>query len=113
LLIPLHRNDANPDHFVPVREKAGAANCVGLSVPPRAYAQSRSVLFKPDIKTQTVLARKIKHRVGLFFTDLDGKTYRWVADLKARRALRTAQTLGQSMGRLGFDEFEPFRRGGD
>jgi len=84
-----------------------------LSAPGIAYAESLSVQFDPDGKTQTVLAKKLKHRRGLFFTGAGGETYRWVADLKQRRALRTAQKLGQSMGRLGFDEFEPFRHSDD
>jgi hypothetical protein len=46
----------------------------------------------------------------LFFVSMDRQSYRWIADLKQRRALRTAQKLGQGMGRLGFDEFESYRR---
>lgn len=113
LLIPLNRADDQPDHVVPVLKRDGKVNCVGLSTPPTAYAKSLSVLFDPDDTTQTVLARKLKRRRGLFFTDASGQTYRWLADLKARRALRTAQKLGQDLGRLGFDEFEPFRRSDD
>jgi hypothetical protein len=113
LFVPLHRSDEEPDHVVPVVGKKGAVNFIGLSAPATVYARSRSVTFEPNAKSQTVLAGKLTRRGGLFFTDVDGETYRWVADLKAKRALRTAQRLGQSMGRLGFDEFEPFRRGGD
>jgi hypothetical protein len=110
LFIPLNRTDDEPDHVVPVMGRDGKVNCVGLSAPGTAYAESLSVRFDPDGKTQTVLAKKLKRRRGLFFTDASGETYRWVADLKQRRALRAAQKLGQSMGRLGFDEFEPFRQ---
>ena len=42
--------------------------------------------------------------------DTKGNAYRWIADLKRQRALRTVQRLGQHMGRLGFDEFEPYRQ---
>ena len=86
---------------------------IGLSAPGTAYAELHSARFNPDVKTETVLARKLGRRQGLFFKSIGGETYRWIADLKQRRALRTAQKLGQAMGRLGFDEFEPFRQGDD
>ena len=41
------------------------------------------------------------------FASTDNARFLWIADLKRRRALRVAQSLGQAMGRLGFDEFEP------
>jgi hypothetical protein len=110
LFIPLNATNNTPDHVVPVLGYGGKVDCIRLSAPGTAYAESLSVPFDPDSKTQTVLARKLKRRRGLFFTSACGKTYRWVADLKQRRALRTAQKLGQSMGRLGFDEFEPYRQ---
>jgi hypothetical protein len=113
LFVPLNSTDDKPDHVVPVLSRGAKVDCVGLSTPGTAYAESLSVQFDPDVRTQTVLATKLKRRRGLFFTGADGETYRWVADLKQRRALRTAQKLGQSMGRLGFDEFEPFRQSDD
>jgi hypothetical protein len=113
LFVPLNRAEDKPDHVVPVLGRDGKVEYVGLSAPRIAYAEAISVQFDPDGKTQTVLAKKLKRRRGLFFTGASGETYRWVADLKQRRALRTAQKLGQSMGRLGFDEFEPFRQSDD
>ena len=85
----------------------------GLSAPARAYAQSRSIRFEPAAASHTVIAIKLPRRRGLFFSAVYGSHFKWVADLKQRRALRAAQKLGQSLGRLGFDEFEPFRQGGD
>jgi hypothetical protein len=113
LFVPLNRTDDKPEHVVPVLVAGGKVDCVGLAAPARSYAESRSVPFDPNGNTQTVLAKKLKRRRGLFFTAVNGETYRWVADLKQRRALRTAQKLGQSIGRMGFDEFEPFRQGDD
>jgi hypothetical protein len=113
LFVPLNRTDNKPDHVVPVLGRGGKVEYIGLSAPGTAYTQSRSVPFDPDVKSRTVLAKRIRRRRGLFFTSAGGQTYRWVADLKQRRALRTAQKVGQSMGRLGFDEFEPFRQGDD
>jgi hypothetical protein len=113
LFARLNRTSNKPDHFVPVLSRHGEVEYVGLSVLRTAYAESLSVRFNPDAKAQTVLATRLKRRRGLFFTAASGDRYRWVADLKQRRALRTAQKLGQNMGRLGFDEFEPFRQSDD
>jgi hypothetical protein len=113
LFVPLTRNDEKPDHVVPVLGRGGSVKCIGLAAPAMAYAESLSVRFDPDEKSQTVVAKRTKRRLGLFFTAADGEKYKWVADLKQRRALRTAQKLGRSMGRLGFDEFEPLRQGSD
>jgi Response receiver domain len=110
LFIPLNRSDDSPEHVVPVIGKSGKVEWIGLAAPPTAYAESLSVSFDPDSKTETVLAKKAKGARLYFFKASNGERYRWVADLKQRRALRTAQKLGQSMGRLGFDEFEPFRQ---
>jgi hypothetical protein len=113
LFVPLSLNGEKADHFVPVLRRDGKVDCVGLSVPKVPYATSRSLSFKPDEASEAVLATKLRHRRGLFFVAANGEQYKWVADLKRRRALRTAQKVGQSMGRLGFDEFEPFRPQGD
>lgn len=113
LFVPLNRTDDKPDHVVPLLGRGSKMDYAALCVPRTAYAVLQSVRFDPNGKTQTVLAGNLKRRRGLFFKDVDGETYRWVADLKQRRALRTAQKLGQNMARLGFDEFEPFRQGGD
>lgn len=115
LFVPLHPCDEKqkPEVVVPVLRKGGVVECVGFSIPGTSYAESRSIRFEPDRKSQTVVASKLTSRRGFFFSATDGAAYKWVADLKQRRALRTAQKLGQSIGRLGFDEFEPFRQGGD
>jgi hypothetical protein len=113
LFVPLRITVDKPDHVVPALRKGGKVDFIGLSAPGTAYAELFSARFDPDAKTQTVLAKRLRRRRGLFFKSVSGETYRWIADLKQRRALRTAQKLGQSMGRLGFDEFEPFRQSDD
>ncbi len=110
LFIPLHKSDDSPEHVVPVLGKGAKVEWIGLAAPETAYAESLSVLFDPDSKTETVLAKRSKGGRLYFFKAADGEQYRWLADLKQRRALRTAVKLGQNMGRLGFDEFEPFRQ---
>ncbi|MES0020601.1 response regulator receiver domain [Mesorhizobium sp. M0036] len=81
------------------------------------YAALRSIVFAPT-RDEKVTAKKMKN--GTFFFESvavpTGKRaekhrrYTWVADVKRRRALRTVQFIGQEMGRIGFDEFEAFRR---
>ena|GEM_PF-1691086 len=112
LFIPLEEVDESPDHVVPISGK-GASSYVGLSISRKSYARVRSVEFQPSVNSQTVVVTKILRRQGFYFVSTDGVQYRWIANLKSRRALRTAQQLGQDMGRLGFDEFEPFRKSSD
>ena len=113
LFMPLAITEEAPEVVVPTIGARGVVHCIGLSAPARAYAQSRSISFEPVEVSHTVIATKLARRRGLFFTAVDGSRFKWVADLKQRRALRAAQKLGQSLGRLGFDEFEPFRQGSD
>ncbi|MGM4998256.1 response regulator receiver domain [Tardiphaga sp. 538_B7_N1_4] len=112
LFMPLVISDDVPEMVVPILGAAGKVQCIGLSSPATAYAETRSIKFVPDAKGRTVTAAKIRGKRGLFFT-AEGEHFKWVADLKQRRALRAAQKLGQSLGRLGFDEFEPFRQKDD
>jgi hypothetical protein len=113
LFMPLEVSIDTPEVVVPVIGARGAVHCIGLSAPATAYAESRSIRFKPAEVSRSVVAAKLPRRHGLFFSAVDGTHFKWVADLKQRRALRAAQRLGQSLGRLGFDEFEPFRQSGD
>jgi hypothetical protein len=108
LFVPLAKSDDKPDHVVPAPE--GVIAFIDLTAARTAYAESISLQFDPDNATQTVVAKKVNGRRGLYFSSANRKKYKWVADLKNRRALRTAQKMGQSMTRLGFDEFEPFRK---
>jgi len=113
LFVPLVLSDDLPEVVIPVVGSRGAIQFVGLCTPAVAYAHSHSIWFEPDETSRTVVARRLPKRRGLFFRSVDSTTYKWVADLKQRRALRAAQKVGQSLGRLGFDEFEPFRQAND
>ena len=99
-----------PEHVVPISYSATKFDCIGLTVPSESYAVVKSIGFSACSKTGTVNASKIRNRSGLYFVSANDVAYRWIADLKRRRALRTVQRLGQAMGRLGFDEFEPYRQ---
>ncbi len=115
LFVPLDEEDSKkkdfkPEHVVPISSGANQIEYVGLSTSEKSYRVVRSIEFSACQETKTVNARRIRDRSSFHFKDTDGKSYRWIADLKRRRALRTVQRLGQNMGRLGFDEFEPYRR---
>jgi len=109
LFIPMGLGEGKPDHVVPVVRK-GKTDWIGLAIARTSYAAAKSIIFSPSPKTGTVVAKRIARRRGFYFVATDGAEYKWIANLKQRRALRTAQRLGQDMGRLGFDEFEPFRK---
>ncbi|MBF0143567.1 MAG: hypothetical protein HQL59_08960 [Magnetococcales bacterium] len=108
--------DDKPEFIVPIQDGDAYA---GLDVVQRAYTKLLALHFMPDASTGTVLAEKLEVDgviVGYRFPAIgeDGqcvmKNLRWVADIKRRRVLRTVQRLAQEMGRIGFDEFEPFRK---
>jgi hypothetical protein len=109
LFAPLYEENTKPELVIPVLDDAGKVDFLPLKLEKTAYAKTISVVFTPDENTRTVKATRIRRRKGLYFKSVKRKNYLWVADVKQRRALLIAQRLGQEMGRLGFDEFEPFR----
>lgn len=101
-----------PDIVVPHGRNEAAINYVGLSVPPKCYTKSLSLDFG-------VINDAIGHipicydeqREIYHVPDANNTDYRWLANLKYKRALRIAQNMSQEISRIGFDEFEPFRKG--
>ncbi len=109
LFVPLETGAVKPEHIVPIPYPRHAHNeHIGLSTSKASYQVVRSIKFSACQKTKTVNAKRSRGR--FHFRAKDGESYLWIADLKHERALRTVQRLGQNMGRLGFDEFEPYRR---
>ena len=100
-----------PGHVIPVRDSCGNISYVRLNVPKDTYCSIITVSFKSS-DNHTVRAELNQDQNEFIFKDASCKNnkYSWIADLKRRRALKTAQSLGQKMGRLGFDEFEPYRK---
>lgn len=80
-----------------------------LEVDDSAYTNLEYVNFEPDKDLEMILAKKHQGRSGLYFTDKDARVYRWLGTAKGRRSLRAVQSVAQDMGRIGFDEFEPYR----
>ena len=111
MFVPLEDKDPpQPDHVVPISHSANQVRYVGLSISEKSYRVVRSIEFSACQDTGTVEAKRNQDRLGFDFVDTKANAYRWIADLKRQRALRTVQRLGQDMGRLGFDEFEPYRQ---
>ena len=109
--IPLTRDDEKADHIVPDGYNNKASSFLGLRAADAAYANAVSINFPvSSIGAEGVVkARKRRGVAGYWFLDSDGKVYRWIANLKSRRAMRAAQHVSQQLTRIGFDEFEPFR----
>lgn len=109
--VPLSVDEDLPDHVVPHGTAGGMTKFVCLSEPKNSYTKSRSVSFGTiDPKIARVSVPFDEKRCGYFITDLEKVEYRWLGNLKYKRALRSAQRVGQEMSRVGFDEFEPFRK---
>lgn len=108
LFVPLDTEKRKPEYVVPNMTETGKSEYNGFSVSKDSYCKARSMVFLPYSDTETISAKKTDSG-DFYFEDTEGNCYRWIADLKHHRALRTVQRLGQQMGRLGVDEFEPYR----
>ena len=109
LFVPLDEQECKPEYVVPILTEVDESKFTGLGTSSESYCKARSIVFLPCPNTKTVNAEKI-NETHFHFVDKEGNAYRWLADLKHKRALRTVQRLGQQMGRIGIDEFEPYRR---
>lgn len=94
---------------MPCRTATNKKGFIGLKILDEGYAKVKSFDFRSSPETETVLAKRNGGNGGFYFESVKNGNFIWVAQLKQRRALRTAWMLGQQMTRLGFDEFEPFR----
>ena len=110
LFVELVEEQNNPKHVVTVCHGSEKVDYVAL-VTKDSYRAVRSIEFKACTQTRTVNAVQIENNSEFYFEDVAENKFRWIADMKRRRALRIAQNLGQKMARLGFEEFEPYRKG--
>lgn len=112
LFVPLEVVDGQTRHIVPRFEGGEEKYHVALRLEKRSYSKSKSIQFAPSPGAERVLARNEGRPKRLRFVSEDKEIFDWIADLKHYPALSVAQEVGQEMGRLGYDEFEPFRSGG-
>lgn len=108
--VPLVVASASPGLVVPHKCKEGKPNYIGLEVPPKCYTKSLSLNFGTIDSKIGRIPVNFDEKNGVFqVLDAEKNEYRWLANLKYKRALRIAQNVSQQMSRIGFDEFEPFK----
>ena len=111
LFVELVEELNNPKHVVTVCNMA-----------PKKWIMWGSSLRIHTVRCDPLNSRRVRKREPstpyrfennseFYFEDVAKNKYRWIADMKRRRALRIAQNLGQNIARLGFEEFEPYRNG--
>lgn len=99
-------------HVASHRISTGEERLISLSVPKKAYTKSCSICFGViNKKLGGIQAHRKEDSDNYWFKDIEGQEYRWLANMKKRRALKIAQTISKDMSRIGFDEFEPHRVG--
>lgn len=109
--VPLVATSASPEIVVPHKCKDGRPDYKGLEVPPKCYTRSLSLNFGTiDTKVGRIPINFDEGKGIYQVLDSEKNEYRWLANLKYKRALRIAQSVSQQMSRIGFDEFEPFKR---
>ena len=109
--VPLEQTDKKAEHIVPIGGNEDSHRYLGLSTIESSYTRARTISFPTSgpVGGKVVRASKRRGVSGYWFTDSEKKQYRWIANLKSRRAMRSAQQVSQEFTRIGFDEFEPFR----
>jgi hypothetical protein len=108
--VPLHIAIGSPHVVVPHINAEGVINYMGLEVPKNCYTKSLTINFGVIAPENGGIPIKFSGEKNAFYvTDKDKNEYRWLANLKYKRALRISQDVSQQMSRIGFDEFEPYR----
>lgn len=109
--VPLDTTKSAPDVVVPHQLTQGEPNYIGLAVPKNCYTKSVTVNFGAIDAVVGGVPISFDEDSNTFKVLCAGEIeYRWLANLKYKRALRIAQDVSQQMSRIGFDEFEPFRK---
>ena len=109
--IPLEASAYAPDIVVPHGNFENKPSYICLTVPEKCYTKSLSLNFGPiDEEIGHIPVSYDSHRKIYYVIGVDRTKYRWLANLKYKRALRIAQNMSQEISRIGFDEFEPFRK---
>lgn len=75
---------------------------------PKSYL-CFAATFSPDGKAQQIVARK-EDSEELYFSDVDGKKYYWVDQLRASHAQRAVEQFASDLSRVGLTESEWLRR---
>lgn len=132
--IPLEgTKNKNPTIVIPHKKNHEVDELIGLRIPRKCYTTSVSLGFDIN-KAQYIEIPYDSVRKGFYFlanpvnkqhqlqeTPASTKKekninpyereYRWLANLKHRKALNIAQQISQQISRVGLDEYEPYREG--
>ena len=108
LFVQLEEEDQS-GHIVPFQTATNETRFISLKVPDKGYTQVKSLEFRADSETKTVLAERDERNGSFYFRSAESWKFTWIAQMKQRRALRIAEDIGRQMTRIGFDEFESFR----
>ncbi len=108
--VPLDVAKNSPHVVVPHLNANGEHNYIGLTVPSNCYTKSLTINFGDIDPVNGGIPISFNEETNTFRVLCNEKNeYRWLANLKYKRALRISQDVSQQMSRIGFDEFEPFR----
>ncbi|MDO8986007.1 response regulator receiver domain [Cypionkella sp.] len=109
--VPLNIVKSSPHVVVPHLGANGEPNYIGLEVPENCYTKSLTINFGKIDSAIGGISISFDGDRKIFCVNSNAKIeYRWLANLKYKRALRISQDVSQHMSRIGFDEFEPFRK---
>ncbi|UCA47001.1 response regulator receiver domain [Pseudochrobactrum sp. XF203] len=85
-------------------------NLIELVIPKRCYTKSLSIPFGAITKEKPYIDVIYNQSSKKYLIKAeDGKEYRWLANLKYKKALQLAQLVSHELARVGYDQFEPFR----
>jgi hypothetical protein len=108
--VPLDIAKSSPHVVVPHLNAKGEPNYIGLAVPANCYTKSLTINFgKIDPENGGIPINFDGAKSIFHVLCIEKNEYRWLANLKYKKALRISQDVSQQMSRIGFDEFEPFR----
>lgn len=108
--VPLDTTQNSPHVVVPHIGCGSESEYIGLAIPQNCYTKSVTINFGKIDSRKGGIEISFNKEESIFYVQCHGnKKYRWLANLKYKRALRIAQDVSQQMSRIGFDEFEPFR----
>ncbi len=103
--------DPKPGKFqLVVRSSAKGPKYCPVSV-DTDMSRWKMIEFEPDPTAKAVVAQKEENgSAGYVFTDVCGKRYEWIGELKTEVAHSVGQTLGSTLSRIALDRSEWLRR---
>ena len=90
-----------------VRKSSSGSEYIPVSVGTH-MSQWEMIKFAPDRKVRAVVSQE--DSAVYYFTDVDGRRYEWIGELKAEVAHSVGQTLASTLSRIALDRSEWLRR---